>query len=183
MSLDALPVEMIVFLLTAIVAIVSALLVVLHRNPVVNAMALIVNLACVAVFFLLLRAPFLAAVQVIVYAGAIMVLFLFVIMLLDLKAELHPPRGGAFQRVMAVFAGAAFLSLMALAMRRSRSTFAMKDVAGSGHGTVERVAEEMFRNHLVSFELASVLLLVAMVGALVIARAFAEQADPQEPSA
>ena len=183
MNLDALPLEMIVFALTAVVAVVAALLVVLHRNPVVNAIALIVNLACIAVFFLLLRAPFLAAVQVIVYAGAIMVLFLFVIMLLDLKAELHPARGGTFQRVMAVFAGAAFLALMVLAMRRSRSTFAMKETLDAGHGTVERVAEEMFRNHLVSFELASVLLLVAMVGALVIARAFAENPDPQEPSA
>jgi NADH-quinone oxidoreductase subunit J len=183
MSLDALPIEMLVFLVTAIAAVVSALLVVLHRNPVVNAMALIVNLACIAVFFLLLRAPFVAAVQVIVYAGAIMVLFLFVIMLLDLKAELHPPRGGAFQRVMAVFAGAAFLSLMVQAMRRSRPTFAMRDTLGVGHGTIERVGEEMFRNHLLSFELASVLLLVAMIGALVIARAFAENPDPQEPRA
>jgi len=183
MSLDALPLEMLVFALTAIVAVVSALFVVLHRNPIVNAVGLIVNLACIAVFFLLLRAPFLAAVQVIVYAGAIMVLFLFVIMLLDLKAELHPPRGGSFQRVMAVFGGAAFLSLMLLAMRRSRATFAMKGGVDAGHGTVERVAEEMFRNHLVSFELASVLLLVAMVGALVIARAFAEDGAPKGPAA
>jgi len=66
MSLEALPLEMIVFVITAAVAAVAALLVVLHRNPVVNAVALIVNLACLAVFFLLLRAPFLAAVQVIV---------------------------------------------------------------------------------------------------------------------
>jgi NAD(P)H-quinone oxidoreductase subunit 6 len=59
----------------------------------------------------------------------------------------------------------------------------MRDTLGVGHGTIERVGEEMFRNHLLSFELASVLLLVAMIGALVIARAFAENPDPQEPRA
>jgi hypothetical protein len=73
--------------LVGFVAILSALLVVIHPNPMMSVLFLIVNLFCVALFFLMLQAQFLAAIQVIVYAGAIMVLFLFVIMLLNLRAE------------------------------------------------------------------------------------------------
>jgi NADH-quinone oxidoreductase subunit J len=163
---------MAVFLPAAAAAVISGLFVVFHRNPVVNAVALIVNLACIAVFFALLHAPFLAAVQVIVYAGAIMVLFLFVIMLLDLRAEMHRVRSGGFQRAMAVLGGGAFLLLLGTALRRSRIA------PGGGApapGRVEELARLLFTDHLIPFELASVLLLVAMVGALVLARAFFEE--------
>ena len=170
----SLSLEMVAFLITAAVAVVSALYVILHRNPVVNAMALIVNLACIAVFFAQLRAPFLAAIQVIVYAGAIMVVFLFVIMLLDLRVELRHPGGGHFQRWMAGFGGLALFGLLAMALRRSRDPFGLNPRDGGTFGGVEDVAERLFTRHLVPFELASVLLLVAMVGALMLARAFLE---------
>jgi len=163
--------ELLVFAVTTVAAVISALYVVLHRNPVVNAVALIVNLACIAVFFALLNAPFLAAVQVIVYAGAIMVLFLFVIMLLDLRTEMHRVRGGAFQRGMAILGAGTFLVLLGTALRRTRlvldATSGRTDV-----GTVEEIARSLLTEHVIAFELASVLLLVAMVGALVLAKAF-----------
>ena len=166
--------EMLAFLSVAGVALVSALFVVFHRNPIVNAVALLVNLACIALFFLLLRAPFLAAIQVIVYAGAIMVLFLFVIMLLDLRVELRSLRAGTFQRGMAVIGALGLLALLRMALRRSRGTFTFSPSGEETFGTTEQVARHLFADHLIPFELASVLLLVAMVGALMLARGFFE---------
>ena len=164
--------EMFAFLVVAAAALLSAMLVVFHRNPVINAVALVVNLACIAMFFLLLRAPFLAAVQIIVYAGAIMVLFLFVIMLLDLGTEIRRPRKATFQRWMAAVGVVGLLGLLLKALRWSQETFAFENPGGREFGTTEQVAERLFTQHLIPFELASVLLLVAMVGALVLARGF-----------
>ena len=166
--------ELVVFVVTAVVAVISAVYVVVHRNPVVNAMALIVNLACIAVFFAQLHAPFLAAVQVIVYAGAIMVLFLFVIMLLDLRVELRSPRAGRFQRWMAVVGGLGLVGFLGMALRRSRDLLGLRPSGADTFGQVEELAAYLFTEQLIAFELASVLLLVAMVGCLVLARAFFE---------
>ena len=167
-----LSIEVVAFLAVAAVALLSAFVVVFHRNPVVNAAALVVNLACIALFFLLLRAPFLAAVQVIVYAGAIMVLFLFVIMLLDLRVELSSVRAGKFQRGMAAVGGLGLLALLSLALRRSKDTFTFRYTGEETFGATEQVARQLFTDHLIPFELASILLLVAMVGALMLARGF-----------
>jgi len=164
--------EVLAFLAVAAAAFLSAILVVFHRNLVVNAVALVVNLACIALFFLLLRAPFLAAVQVIAYAGAIMVLFLFVIMLLDLGSGSRRPRRVTFQRWMAAVGGVGLLGLLLKALRWSQETFTFENPGGREFGTTEQVAERLFTQHLIPFELAAVLLLVAMVGALVLARGF-----------
>src|ERR1700742_1417157 len=83
--------ELIVFFVFAAIAVIFALIVVLHRNPVVGALSLVASFFALAVMYVLLEAPFLAALQVIVYAGAIMVLFLFVIMLLNLSHAAEPP--------------------------------------------------------------------------------------------
>ena len=160
--------EMITFAVTAGVALMAALFVVFHRNPVVNAVALVINLACIAVFFLLLHAPFLAVIQVIVYAGAIMVLFLFVIMLLDLRVEMTRQRGGMFQRWMGIASAGLVFGLLLVALRRSEA-FTLEVPRIPGFGTTEEVARNLFTLHLLPFELASVLLLVAMVGALMLA--------------
>jgi NADH-quinone oxidoreductase subunit J len=170
-------IELVTFAVTTAVAIIAALFVVFHRNPVVNAVALVTNLACVAMFFLLLGAPFLAAVQIIVYTGAIMVLFLFVVMLLDLKMELGKSRGSGFQIALGFLGGAGMLWLLFLGLTRSKQTFGLAQVAVEGFGSPESVARGLFTDHMIPFELASVLLLVAMVGALMLTHAHADKGE------
>src|ERR1041385_2660925 len=96
--------------LVGFVAIFSALLVVIHPNPMVSILFLIVNLFCIALFYLILQAQFLAALQIIIYAGAIMVLFVFVVMLLNLKAEVGLRVAAGPQRWGALLLGAAFVA-------------------------------------------------------------------------
>ncbi len=169
--------ELVTFAITTAVAIIAALFVVFHRNPVVNAVALVVNLACVAVFFLLLNAPFLAAVQIIVYAGAIMVLFLFVVMLMDLKVELQKVRGSRFQIATGILGGFGMLWLLSLALKHSKQTFGLNEASIEGFGSPENLAHSLFADHMIPFELASILLLVAMVGALMLTHAHADRGE------
>src|SRR5688572_31264648 len=100
--------EFVIFFFFAAVAVVFALVVVLHRNPVVGALSLVASFFALAVMYVLLEAPFLAALQVIVYAGAIMVLFLFVIMLLNLQ-HAPEPRTRPIQQFLGYTTSAAFL--------------------------------------------------------------------------
>ena len=155
-------------LLTTFVAIFSALMVVFHRNPMVNIVFLILNLGCIAVFFLLLGGQFIAAIQVIVYAGAIMVLFLFVIMLLNLRREEGLQLGGRFQRYLYVPFALAFAVALISAMRKQALTRAAAPQAG--FGSVEAIGKLLFTEHLFAFELASLLLLVGMIGAVLLAK-------------
>jgi NADH-quinone oxidoreductase subunit J len=163
-------VGMLFFTVVALVAIVAALMVILMRNAVHSALFLVVTLFCVAVLFLTLGAEFLAAVQVLVYAGAIMVLFLFVITLLNPLAPETPDRLGS-QRA---FGGALALLLlieMALVVRsgalQTIAAAAPPPLAGSN---VEQLGLSLYSTYLVPFEVTSVLLLVAIVGAVVLAR-------------
>ena len=103
--------EVLVFMVVATVAVVSAMVVLLHKNPVIGALFLVTNLVCIAVLYLLLDAQFLAAIQVIVYAGAIMVLILFVIMLLSLKRE-EGIHAGSAQRFLGALAATGFVALI-----------------------------------------------------------------------
>lgn len=152
-----------VFWADAIVAVMSAGVVVLHRNAVVCALALVMNLCSIAVFFLLLDAAFLFAVQVILYAGAIMVLFLFVVMLLDPEGQGLAGRVGRIQLTLTV-AGA---SLLLVGMARALpSAVADTGILPEGFGGVAGVGRLLFTDYLFPFELASILLLVAMIGAI-----------------
>jgi len=148
----------------AIVAVMTAAAVVLHRNAVVCALALVLHLCSIAVFFLLLDAGFLFAVQIILYAGAIMVLFLFVIMLLDPHGESVAARAGKAQVGMAVAGSAVLL----LGVARILPSFdpAMEVPVPEGFGGVAGVGELLFTEYLFPFEVASILLLVAMIGAM-----------------
>ncbi len=159
---------MIAFWVVALLAIAGALVVVLHRNPVYSALGLVLTLFQVAVIFALLEAPLLALLQVIVYAGAIVVLFLFVIMLLALEPE---------KRLAAPFpvavAGLVLAGLLGFALAAASTV----PLAGAGQGALpagfgspESLAASLFGAHLLPFELTSVLLLVAVVGAVVLAR-------------
>jgi NADH-quinone oxidoreductase subunit J len=159
------------FLILAFLTIGSALTVILHRSPVYSALALVNTLFLLAVLFVLLDAHLVAALQVIVYAGAIMVLFLFVIMLLSLTADPH--ESGRIGLRSAAAAGGV---LLALELGLVGWGSALRAQLGDGveipssYGSIESLAEQLFTKHLLPFELTSLLLLVAIVGSVVMAR-------------
>jgi len=157
--------------LIGFVAIMSALMVVIHPNPMVSVLFLILNLFCVALFYLILRAQFLAVIQVIIYAGAIMVLFLFVVMLLNLKAEEGLRLAGGAQRPGAVLLGIVFAALMFYAIRhRGEAPYFDPGSFDSGFGTARDLGRLLFTRYLFAFEAASVLLIAAMIGAVILAK-------------
>ncbi len=165
--------DWVVFAVAALVTLAGAMGVVLSSNPIHSALALVITLFGVAVLFVAEGAHFLAAVQVIVYAGAIVVLFLFVIMLLgvdrseNLKVE---PLGG--QRALAVVAGLLAVAGM-LILARSGWVTGARSVGGpaSGAGSnIEKLASSIFSQYVLAFEVTSVLLVIAVVGAVVLAR-------------
>jgi NADH-quinone oxidoreductase subunit J len=152
------------------VAILSALLVVLHPNPMVSVLFLILNLLCVALFYLMLQAQTLGALQVIVYAGAIMVLFVFVIMLLNLKAEEGLRLGRGAQRWGALLFGTAFAALMFWALRHRQHPYFEPGRYIEGFGTAKDLGSLLFGRYVFATEAASVLLIAAMVGAVLLAK-------------
>ena len=152
----------------AIGLIVSALGVVLSRSPIRSALSLVVTLFLLAVMFLTLDAQLVAALQIIVYAGAIMVLFLFVIMLLNLQEQRQ-----AMVRLGMRYTAGALGSLFLLAVGRFLVTPPSASPASAlpaAFGSTEALAERLFTYHLLSFEVTSILLLVAIVGAVVLAK-------------
>jgi NADH-quinone oxidoreductase subunit J len=166
----ALTPELIAFFLLGAVAVGAAVGMLFSRNAVHSAVFLVLNFAVVSVFFLLLAAPFIAMVQVTVYAGAIMVLFLFVIMLLG--AELLR-RGGSvlrWQPALAMVLGALFVGALGYVV--FFAGFRQHPVlpVDAGFGGPQSIGMELFRAYLLPFELTSVLLLVAMIGAVVLTR-------------
>ena len=162
-----------IFVVAGLAAVGGAMGVVLSRNPVHAALSLIMTLFAVAVLFVAQEAHFLAAVQVIVYAGAIVVLFLFVIMLLGVdKSEniaIEPLKG---QRPLAFMAAVVVLLEVLLLARSDWSTGASSLMgAASGPGSnVEKVATALFTRYLLPFEVTSILLVIAVMGAVVLAR-------------
>ena len=155
-----------VFYLAAAVALVSATVAVSHRNPVVNVLSLVVTLFCIAVNYALLGAEFLAAAQILVYAGAILVLFLFVVMLLNAPEEQPSAEPRRFQRI-AGLALAAIAALGGIALIAGLRAFLPADTLP---GTAQAVGRLLAGPYLFAFEFISVLLLAAMVGALVLVR-------------
>jgi len=164
--------ELIFFLILSLIAISTALGMLFSRNAVYSALFLVLNFVTVAVFYLLLGAPFIAMAQVTVYAGAIMVLFLFVIMLLGAES-LPEPRVLPWQRPLAgVLAAALAIEATFIFLTRARPVGDVLPPAGSANdpGTLVELGTTLFRDYLLPFEVTSVLLLVAMVGAIVLIR-------------
>ena len=155
------------FAVLALLAIGSAAGMLLRRNPIHGALFLAINLSTVAALFLTMRAEFLAAVQIIIYAGAIAVLFVFAIMVLIPGKEETGPDPLRRQRWLAVPVAAVFLILVALVLRSAVLAGPPKPPLPGGADAVGRV---LFTDYLFPFELTSVLLLAAMVGVLVLAR-------------
>lgn len=163
--------EILFFYLVALVAVVSALLVVTCKNPVNSALALVNTFFCLAIFYVMLQAPFMAAIQVMVYAGAIMVLIIFVIMLLNLGTDTQ-------KKVRHSVAGsAAVAALMAMLvtyfLNRSEPTGMTGGITAevvNKVGHTELIGQALFIDFLLPFEITSILLLVAIIGALVLAK-------------
>jgi len=166
--------ELIVFAVLAPVSVVSALGMVLTRNAVYSALLLVVNFFCLAGFYVLLEAQFVAAVQVIVYAGAIMVLFLFVLMLLGVESQesqesVHETIRG--QRPAAILLTLGLLVAIVAALAAGVFDAAPASLAAANRGgNVEAVGRLLFTRYTFAFETAGVLLVVAAVGALVLGK-------------
>ena len=161
--------DLILFLLLAIVAIVAALGMLLSTNAVYAALYLILNLATVAIFYLLLGAPFIAMAQITVYAGAIMVLFLFVIMLLGAE-RLGGSQTLVWQRPLAILLGIILLVEGGYLLLTRGGAAPTPTAVAATFGSPSMVGEMLFNQYLLPFEVVSVLLLVAMIGAIVLTR-------------
>lgn len=155
------------FALIALIAVASAVGLIVKRNPIHGALFLVVNLGSIAALYLMMGAEFLAAAQVIVYAGAIMVLFVFAIMVLIPGKEETGPDPRRRWRLLALPVGVALLLEMAAAVAARR---APPRATPAPPGGVEAIGRLLFTDYLFAFELTSVLLLAAMVGVLLLAR-------------
>jgi NADH-quinone oxidoreductase subunit J len=160
-------VSQLVFLPLALLTVAAALTVVLHRNAVHSACALALTLFLIFVFFLGLEAELVAFLQLLVYAGAIVVLFLFVIMLLNPQAELRP-LGGLPLFLGAAAGGIGLVALLVVTFGRTRAG-AFAEIQ-PGYGETVTLAQRLFTAYLLPFELTSLLLLVAIVGAVALAQ-------------
>jgi NADH-quinone oxidoreductase subunit J len=142
-------------------------LVIMNRNPVNSAMCLVLVFAFMAGLFVLLEAFFLAVIQVLVYAGAVMVLFLFVIMLLDIKAS-QRQRLQIFGLIGGVAVAGALVWEFATILRQPVKTLAGS--AGEFYGGLTNVLRPLFANYMLPFEVTALLLLVAMIGVVVLSK-------------
>jgi NADH-quinone oxidoreductase subunit J len=170
MTLDA-----VIFIISAVVAVFGAIMMISLRNPVLSVLSLIVSLVAQAVLYIQLGALFLGAVLIIVYSGAILVLFLFVIMLLNLRGSEDLGQHSSPSRLFAKFL-LSLLLVVELVFVIKASFFPSDAAVGimsaptNGFGSVETVATLLFTKYLYPFELTSILLLAAIVGAVVMAR-------------
>jgi NADH-quinone oxidoreductase subunit J len=169
--MDPLSEQYVIFGVVGAVALVAAIAMLISRNAIHSALFLVLNLCSIAVFFLILGGPFIAVVQVSVYAGAIMVLFLFVIMLLGAEhtpGEQHLP----WQPAVAILLAIALLGMTGFALWRAMPTWTAATSAALVElpGSPEAIGKLLFSRYLFPFEVTSVLLLVAIVGAVVMTR-------------
>jgi len=158
----------ILFGILSLMAIVSGISVIFSRNPVFSVLYLIITFFSIAGHYILLNAQFLAAVHVIVYAGAIMVLFLFVIMMLNLNKETEPTKPVWVQFAAVIAGGVLMITL--IGSLKGAETMTMAQPQNSEIGLVGNLGKVLFSEFLVPFELSSVLFLSAMVGAVLLGK-------------
>ena len=157
------------FLVFAAIALTSAVNVVLQRHPIASALSLIGVMGSIAVLYLLLGAEFIAMAQIIVYAGAVMVLFIFVIMLLNAGEEVRRGRSWTAQ-LLGIPALAAFVGLICFFVQRGFVNAGYVKFGNFTGGSAQSVGLALFTDYLLPFEVTSVLILVAILGAIVLAR-------------
>lgn len=161
--------ELAIFLIFALLGLGSALAVVLHPDPVKSTLSLVVTLFSTGVLFVLLGAPFIGVLQVLVYTGAIVVLFLFVVMLLNLQRETRAERSTGPQKVAALLGALGFAALSGVALWRGSGSAANPPLT-EAFVDVRGFAAELFSEYLLTFEIVGVLLLVAVIAAYIIAK-------------
>jgi NADH-quinone oxidoreductase subunit J len=161
--------ELFFFVLFALIAVVSAINVVVQTHPIASALSLIGVMASLAVLYLMLGAEFLAMVQIIVYAGAVMVLFVFVIMLLNAGSEERRGRSLTAQ-LLGIPVLAALLGLICYFVQRQFGGAGSVKFGDFTGGSAQSVGYALFTDYLLPFEITSVLILIAILGAVVLAR-------------
>jgi NADH-quinone oxidoreductase subunit J len=173
--------ELAVFIVTAIIALVGGVAMLLSRNAVHSALYLLVNFAAIAVLYLLLRAPFLFVVQLTVYAGAIMVLFLFVVMLLGAERSEDEGDRVAWQRPLALVLGALLLAeaVLVFVAQGAQPEVAATPQAEAAGAPVQ-IGELLFTRYLLPFEITSIILLAAIIGVVVLHRRGANEPGKKE---
>ena len=162
--------DLILFSLLSLGSIVTALLMMTRRNPMISVLFLIVNFFFLAVLYLTLQAQFIAIIQILVYAGAIMVLFLFVIMLLNLKEDQMLAEKFTNRKLIAVILSFAMLVQFTMPFVLTQEASKTMSSRAVDIGTVESVGSVLFTRYVFPFEIVSLLLLVAIVGAVVLAK-------------
>ena len=157
-----------VFYFLSFLAVLSALMVVFSKNPIYSVLYLIITFFCIAGHYVLLNAQFLAAVHVIVYAGAIMVLFLYVIMLLNLNKEAEPHKSTLLKITATICAG--LLMIVLIGSLKGTEQMLQQQTTDASIGSVKNLGRVMLTDFLLPFEITSVLLLAAMVGAVMLGK-------------
>ncbi len=165
----------VIFIVSAVVAVFGAIMMISLRNPVLSVLSLIVSLVAQAVLYVQLGALFLGAILIIVYSGAILVLFLFVIMLLNLRGSedlgQHSPPSRLFAKfLLSLLLVLELVFVIKASFFSSESPIGIMSMPSNGFGSVETVATLLFTKYLYPFELTSILLLAAIVGAVMMAR-------------
>ena len=158
------------FLAAAVIAVVFAFIAIAHRSPVINVMSLVVVFFAMAAIFAILGMDFLAAIQIIVYSGAILVLFLFVIMLLNIQSVERLGSGRRFQALLGTLVAFAIGTAIVLAVCMLLPETGAVLAGAEGRGTVVPIGRALLTTHLFAFEFITLVLVAAIVGAVYLAR-------------
>ena len=158
------------FLAAAAIAVVFAFIAIAHRSPVINVMSLVVMFFAMAAIFAILGMDFLAAIQIIVYSGAILVLFLFVIMLLNIQSVERLGSGRRFQALLGTLVAFAIGAAIVLAVCMLLPETGAVLAGAEGRGTVAPIGRALLTTHLFAFEFITLVLVAAIVGAVYLAR-------------
>ena len=159
----------ILFWILTVMALFSALMVITSKNPMHSVIWLIIVFFAISGHYLLMNAQFLAIVNIIVYAGAIMVLFLYVLMLMDLKKETEPQKN-RWLKLAGALAGGSLLLVLVAALRKADIAKDIAETRMGDIGLIENLGKTLFTDFVVPFEISSILFLSAMVGAVVIGK-------------
>ncbi len=164
-------IDTIIFFILAAASIISAIIVVTRRSPMMSVVFLVINFIILAIIYLTLQAQFIAVIQVVVYAGAIMVLFLFVVMLLNLGKEEMLTEKITYKKRVAVGLVVVMLGQLVIGILMRDSKFHQQVAPNAEQlGTVEGIGRMLFTQYLFPFEITSILLLAAIIGAVVLAK-------------